>query len=145
MGTKISSDLQRLAGDISAACAAIYRHCHPFYSAALSHQAVRALQFASEPGATIQTISSQLGCATNTGSEIVRRLAEKGFVKKLRQLDDERVVHVQTTSDGEKILVEQTGLDIQKLSARLENLREDERDKILTGLALLLSCVRGEG
>jgi DNA-binding MarR family transcriptional regulator len=143
MGTKISSDLQQLAGDISATCAAIYRHCHPFYSAALSHQAVRALQLASEPNASIQTISIQLGCATNTGSEIVRRLAEKGFVKKVRQLDDERVVHVQITTDGERILIEQTGLDIKKLSARLENLCEDKRQKILTGLALLLSCVRG--
>ncbi|WP_370541900.1 MarR family transcriptional regulator [Alicyclobacillus tolerans] len=58
----------------------------------LSHQAVRALQYVQMSGSTtIQQISSHLGCAQNTASEIVRRLRQKKLLEKHRRSDDERV------------------------------------------------------
>ena len=144
MRTNISTEFDDLAAALSTAYAAVYRHGHSPYTLALGHQAVRALQLAAEPGTTIQLICRQLGCATNTGSEIVSRLAGKGLVQKTRRATDERVVEVTTTADGDRILIEQTGLDRARLARGLSGRTEQERDVIQSGLNLLLACVTDE-
>lgn len=140
MRSDISSVLAR---QISEHHAAIYRHCHASYTTPLSHQAVRVLQHAAEGGATIQTLGQAIRCATNTASEIVRRLAEKGLVAKARRASDERVVEVSVTAQGQAALAEHTGLDQARLAAGLARLTPAERDRIAEGMALLLHCVTG--
>ncbi len=122
---------------------AIYRHCHHRYTVDLGHQAVRALQLAAQAGATIQSICRALGCAANTGSEIIRRLAEKGLVQKQRRVTDERVVEVRATPEGARVLAEQSGLDTGKLARRLGDRTPEECEQIKAGLLLLLTCVSG--
>jgi MarR family transcriptional regulator, organic hydroperoxide resistance regulator len=57
--------------------AAIYHCCHPTYTFSLSHQAVRTLQLIHfQPETTVSDLATHLGCAHNTASEIVHRLAE---------------------------------------------------------------------
>ncbi|MGX9963786.1 MarR family winged helix-turn-helix transcriptional regulator [Roseomonas sp. F4] len=133
-------DLARLLSD---RYAAIYRHGHRPYATPLSHQAVRVLQYAAEGGATVQSLGQAIGCATNTASEIIRRLAEKGLVTKTRRASDERVVEVAVTAQGAAVLEEHTGLDQHRLAAGLARLTPAERDRIAEGLALLLRCVTG--
>lgn len=145
MRTNIAAaGFDELATKLSTLYAAVYRHGHPPYTVALGHQAVRALQLAAEPGATIQSICRRLGCATNTGSEIVSRLADKGLVRKTRRESDERVVEVTSTPEGDRILIEQTGLDMGKLARGLAGRTQQERTVIQSGLDLLLACVLGE-
>jgi DNA-binding MarR family transcriptional regulator len=132
-----------LARQLSDHHAAIYRHCHGPYTTPLSHQAVRVLQYAAEGGATIQSLGQAIGCATNTASEIVRRLAEKGLVTKARRASDERVVEVSVTAQGRAALAEHTGLDQARLAVALARLTPAERDRIAQGMALLLRCVTG--
>jgi MarR family transcriptional regulator, organic hydroperoxide resistance regulator len=140
MGQKSSA---ALAAELSAKYAAIYRHCHPVYTVALGHQAVRALQLAAEGGVTVQAIARHLGCAPNTASEVVRRLVEKDLALKVRSTDDERVVEVRVTDEGHRVLEEQTGLDVENLQKRLGTLTAEQRDTIRKGLGLLLDCVEG--
>ncbi|MBU8543500.1 MULTISPECIES: MarR family winged helix-turn-helix transcriptional regulator [Roseomonadaceae] len=132
-----------LARRLSDHHAAIYRHCHAPYTTPLSHQAVRALQYAAEGGATIRSLGQAIGCATNTASEITRRLADKGLITKTRRSSDERVVEVSVTSQGMVVLREHTGLDEARLAACLARLTQAERDRIAEGMALLLRCVTG--
>ena len=133
-----------LAADLSATFAAIYRHCHPAYTVALGHQSVRALQLLSESGSSVQSIARHLGCAPNTASELVRRLAEMGLIGKHRGgRGDERSVEVRLTPEGERVLLEQTGLDTEKLAECLEALTPEERLEVQNGLDRFLRCVAG--
>lgn len=124
---------------------AIYFHCHRTFDMELSHQAVRALQYVQMSGSTtIQQISSHLGCAQNTASEIVRRPRQKKLLEKHRRSNDERVVEVQLTEAGRLVVLQHTGLDVDHLSVRLEQVSEEEHNRILQGLTSLLKAVRGE-
>ncbi|WP_018131193.1 MarR family winged helix-turn-helix transcriptional regulator [Effusibacillus pohliae] len=139
------SDFLRLAEELSAYFSEIYYHCHPSFSINLSHQAVRALQLtAIRGGVTVQDVAVHLGCAHNTASEIVRRLADKQLLVRTRRKEDERVVELRVTEFGRKILQEQTGLDVRKLSGVLAAMPAAEREKVHSGFALLLQHLREE-
>ena len=129
---------QEAAESLSRHFAAIYHYCHPIYTFSLSHQAVRTLQFIHyQPEATVSDVAAHLRSAHNTASEIVHRLAEKGLLHKKRKDDDERAVRLSLTEQGTQVLYEQTGLDVQHLSACLSQLSVEEQDLILSGVTLL--------
>ncbi|MHB1953534.1 MarR family winged helix-turn-helix transcriptional regulator [Alicyclobacillus sp. ALC3] len=137
---------EELAEQISVAFSKVYFHCHPTFDIELSHQAVRALQFVQMNGqATIQQIADHLACAQNTASEIVRRLRQKGLAEKRRRSDDERVVEVYLTDAGLRAVLQNTGLDVEHLSAQLAQVSAEDRDRIEQGLLLLLKAVGGDG
>lgn len=131
---------------ISSAFSVVYFQCHPSFDIELSHQAVRVLQYVQMNGSTtIQQISGHLGSAQNTVSEIVRRLRQKGLIEKRRRTDDERVVEVHLTDSGEKAVLQHTGLDVGRLSAKLQQVSEEDQDRIEQGLSLLVKVVGGDG
>ena len=108
---------------LSALFSAIYFHCHPEFEVELSHSAVRVMQYVALKGpTTIQALSVHLGVAHNTASEIARRLQDKGLVVKRRRRDDERVVEVTLTEDGQSAVLQHTGLDISRLVGALESM-----------------------
>lgn len=122
----------------------IYFHCHPSFEIELSYQAVRVMQFLALCGpATVHAVSTYLGVAHNTASEIVQRLQSKDLVVKQRRRDDERVVEVSLTAHGEKTVWQHTGLDIDRLAEALGKLSEDERMEIQSALVHLLHAVAG--
>ncbi len=126
------------AKSLSRHFAAIYHYCHPIYTFSLSHQAVRTLQLIHyQPETTVSAIAAHLGCAHNTASEIVHRLAEKGLLLKERKDDDERTVVLSLTEQGTQALYEQTGLDVQRLLTCLEQLSPEEQTLIFNGVTLL--------
>lgn len=126
------------AAAISADYAAAYYHCHPRYTDSLSHQAVRALHFvAMEECATVGGVAKHLGSAPNTASEVLRRLLEKGLIRRQRQEGDERTVALSLTDAGRRALHEHVGLDVAKLERCLASLPERERRQIAAGVGLL--------
>ncbi|GMA49933.1 MarR family transcriptional regulator [Alicyclobacillus contaminans] len=138
------SETEELAIRLSVMFSSIYFHCHPTFTMDLSHQAVRALQYIQMTGpVTVQQIAEQLGCAHNTASEILRRLQQKGLIAKGRRTDDERVVEVRLTEVGEQVVLEQTGLDVTRLAARLAQVSAAERQRMVDGMQQLLNLVKG--
>lgn len=138
--------LNDVAETLSTQYAAIYRHCHPRYTVALSHQAVRVLQLAGEGKAiSVHEVCAELNCAPNTASEIIARLAAKKLVVKKRRETDERIVEIQITQEGSVALEEQTGLDRIELEKKLRNLPPSEIKSILKGFSLLLECLKRGG
>ena len=134
------------AESLSRHFAAIYHYCHPIYTFSLSHQAVRTLQFIHyQPEATVSDLAAHLGCAHNTASEIVQRLAEKGLLHKERRDDDERALVLSLTEQGTQALYEQTGLDVQHLFTCLNQLSSEEQERILSGVMLLAEQLAREG
>lgn len=137
---KHSDSVHRLSEMFSS----IYFYCHPKFEIELSHQAVRLMQFIAMTGpATIHSLSGHLNVAHNTASEIVRRLQAKNLVVKQRKRDDERVVEVTLTEEGNKTLLQHTGLDIVLLAEALGEMSEGDRADVHNAFATLLQAVRG--
>lgn len=137
---------EELSQKISLLFSQIYFHGHPSFDIELSHQAVRGLQYVQMVGpATIQQLADHLGCAQNTASEIIRRLRQKGLVEKQRRSDDERIVEVYLTDAGQEAVLQHTGLDIARLTTNLDQVSEEQRDRIEQGLLLLLEISQGRG
>lgn len=131
------------AQELSQMFASIYYHCHPQFTVPLSHSSVRALQcIAMNNGATVREVAKHLGCAHNTASEILRRLADKELVSRERRKDDERFVELKLTALGRKVLEEHTGLDTEKLECLLSNVPIEDKETIYKGFSLLLRLLK---
>ncbi|GIM46448.1 MarR family transcriptional regulator [Collibacillus ludicampi] len=127
------------AQELSRIFTSIYYHCHPQFTIPLSHSSVRALQYiAMNKGVTVREVAEHLGCAHNTASEILRRLADKKMLSRKRRREDERVVELKVTPLGWKALEEHTGLDIEKLDNLLRNMPKEDKEQIFKGFSLLL-------
>lgn len=97
-----------------------------------------ALHFVAMEGpATGGNVAKHLGVAPNMASEVVRRLLEKGLLRRQRHEDDERAVALSLTDAGVRTLREHVGLDVAKLDRCLAALPEWERSQIAEGVMLL--------
>jgi MarR family transcriptional regulator, organic hydroperoxide resistance regulator len=116
-------DPTQIAAELAEDFTQLYYYCHRPYKEEIGHRALRALQYiAMNQQPTVQDVATYLGVAHNTSSELIRRLVERGVVRKQRSTADERVVHVVVTDDGRQVLREQTDLDRDKLSQCLSQM-----------------------
>ena len=62
-------------------------------------------EIADAPGIKVSELAQELGIHLSTASNMLRRLEELDLVRRLRTGDDHRVVQLELTSKGEKILL----------------------------------------
>ncbi|MFC3883993.1 MarR family winged helix-turn-helix transcriptional regulator [Bacillus songklensis] len=86
---------------------------------------------------TIQLLSEVMGISHNTASEHIKRLMQKGYVQKERNLEDKRIVQVKLTTPGKEALKRNTELDEQKLQVILERLSVEDQAQVLKAFELL--------
>lgn len=116
----------------------IYYHLRYEYEDNLSHQAIRILQIISrEKETTIGKVASELGLSHNTASEHVKRLIQKGFVMKERNKQDERVVNLTLTTEGDQALTKHTLLDEEKLKILESQFSKEEQQLLEQAFSLL--------
>lgn len=116
----------------------IYYHLHPTHEDSISHQSVRILQMIQkEDEVTVRDIAELLNISHNTASEHIKKLERNGWVKKKRDIDDQRKVHIHLTTDGLFVLKKNTELDDQKLQHALNHLSEEDQQLILQAFRLL--------
>ncbi|MFP7170911.1 MarR family transcriptional regulator [Terribacillus sp. 7520-G] len=116
----------------------IYRQLRFTYQDKLTHQAVRILQtIRLEKEVHVSRIAETLGVSHNTASEHVKRLIQKGYIKKQRREADERKVYLQLTKQGETSVKQHTELDEEKLAVVMQSLSKEEQEVILAGFQLL--------
>jgi MarR family transcriptional regulator, organic hydroperoxide resistance regulator len=128
---KTRLDPIQIAAELAEDFTQLYYYCHSPYKEEIGHRALRALQYiAMNAQSTVQDIATYLGVAHNTASELIRRLVERGVVRKHRSTTDERVVHVIVTDDGRQVLRDQTGLDRDKLSQCLSEMPPHDVERI---------------
>ena len=121
----------QVAAELAENFSQLYYYCHLPYKEEIGHRALRALQYISmNELPTVQNVATYLGAAHNTTSELIRRLVQRGVVRKQRSTSDERVVHVVITDEGRQVLQEQTGLDRDKLSQCLSEMRPQDIEMI---------------
>ncbi|GLY12031.1 MarR family winged helix-turn-helix transcriptional regulator [Pseudobacillus badius] len=116
----------------------LYYYLHYQHEESLTHQNIRCMQAVKKnKDATIQFLSDALQVTHHTASEHVKRLIQKGYLKKERSLQDKRIVYVRLTGLGEAVLKRNTELDEEKLQTILERVSTEERQKIIEAFSLL--------
>lgn len=124
--------------DINNYFTSIYYHLHSTHEDSISHQSVRILQMIQkEDEVTVRDIAELLNISHNTASEHIKKLERNGWVKKERDFDDQRKVHIHLTTEGLLVLKKNTELDDQKLQHALNQLSEEDQQLILQAFRLL--------
>ena len=75
----------------------------------------------------VSDLSKSLGVALSTMTELVNRLAKKQFVKKIKDLKDRRIVWINLTKKGAKIIQEINRKKKKHTLSVLKKLTEKER------------------
>ena len=87
--------------------------------------------------ATIGELGNSLGVAGGNISNMCKGLEKEGFLQRTRSLEDERVVHVETTKKGNEIINE-IGQELRdKLHDRLGSMSEAKYKQLVEVLAEL--------
>lgn len=124
--------------DINNYFTSIYYHLHSTHEDSISHQSVRILQMIQkEDEVTVRDIAELLNISHNTASEHIKKLERNGWVKKERDIDDQRKVHIHLTTEGLLVLKKNTELNDKKLQHALNQLTEEEQQLILQAFRLL--------
>jgi MarR family transcriptional regulator, organic hydroperoxide resistance regulator len=121
----------------------LYYYLHYQHEESLTHQNIRCMQSVKKNGeVTVQYLSEVMNVMHHTTSEHVKRLIQKGFLKKTRSSQDKRIVHVTLTRLGEEVLKRNTELDEEKLRTLLERFNPEEKKQIIEVFSLLRKEVK---
>jgi len=93
--------------------------------------------------ATMRSIADALEITPSSLTAIIDRLEQNGLVTRTRDHEDRRVVHIERTSQGERIVEEMVGLQQQHMRELLEQLSKDEVAALERGLAAVLRVLTG--
>jgi len=116
----------------------IYFHLHYAHKEKISHQVVRILQLIDKKEEVgVNEIASYLQVSQNTASEHVKRMIEKNFLTKERDLLDERRVILRLTELGKDVLHRNTSLDEEKLAQIMNQLEDNEKEVVEQAFKIL--------
>lgn len=94
-----------------------------------------------EPTAVNQ-LARHMGVTASTMSLNLDRLESGGYVKRTRDTEDSRRVHVRLTKAGVRIKEKQKVLDPDLVGLMLGHLTQNEREQALAGLELLATAAK---
>lgn len=86
---------------------------------------------------TLSELARQMAVSAPTISNTVTVLEERGWVKRIRDTRDRRVIHVALSDEGREMLEAIDRFTAERISEYLAPLNEDERKTLLKGLSLL--------
>jgi MarR family transcriptional regulator, organic hydroperoxide resistance regulator len=104
----------------------------------LSLPQFHALLMLQEQGScTVSDLAQHLCVSAPSASSIIDRMEERGFVRRVRDIDDRRVVHVQVAEGGNAVVEEMMGMKHEFMLRVLNSMTEDElRAVVAFGAAL---------
>lgn len=85
----------------------------------------------------VTELAEYMGVTPSTMSLNLKRLEGGGFITRVRDPEDRRVMNVVLTAAGKRMSDATTLLDPDRVDAMLRGLRPDERRRALDGLAIL--------
>ena len=105
---------------------------HKLFEVKITFQQYLALNILIKKGrCMVSDLSKNLGVALSTMTELVNRLAKKQFVKKIKDLRDRRIVWINLTEKGAKIIKEINEKKQRYILNILEKLTEKERKLLI--------------
>lgn len=94
----------------------------------------------SSGGVALTWLAGHLALPKSTTSVLLKDLERRGFLRRLRDANDERRLAVVLTHDGQRRVENDTVLDPARLAAAMERLPPAEREALLTGLESLAAA-----
>ena len=104
-------------------------------------QLVCLLAIHAHDGITATGLAREIHLSPSTVVGIIDRLEVKGIVRRKRDTSDRRVVHIQTTKKGEKILARSPSPMQELLFKRFQSLEEEEQEQIMAALDTLVGLM----
>lgn len=80
-----------------------------------------------------------LNSSTVTG--IISRLIKKGYIYRLPKQGDKRITHIQLTATGIKLIEQVPNVLHERLSKKLDNLPENEKNMVLQSLDIITNAM----
>ncbi|WP_019413634.1 MarR family winged helix-turn-helix transcriptional regulator [Paenisporosarcina sp. TG20] len=121
----------------------IYFHLHYLHKEKITHQVVRILQLIDkEEEIGVNEIADYIKVSHNTASEHVKRMMEKNYLTKERDLLDERRVMLSLTDVGRDVLNRNTSLDEEKLEQVMNQLEDNEKELVEQAFKILSERAR---
>jgi DNA-binding MarR family transcriptional regulator len=87
--------------------------------------------------ATVGTVAKIIDVKSGNGSNMCKKLEQEGFIKRIRSLEDERVVRLVLTEKGEETLEKINEDVLKKYGPFLECKTDEEFEQITRGIKLL--------
>lgn len=88
-------------------------------------------------GVALTWLAGHLGLPKSTTSVLLKDLERRGFVRRLRDADDERRLAVVLSPEGRRRVERDTVLEPRQLAEALERLGAPDREALLAGLERL--------
>jgi MarR family transcriptional regulator, organic hydroperoxide resistance regulator len=88
-------------------------------------------------GIPLGDVATHLGIPKSSASEQVKSLERRGFLRRRRDLQDERRLSIVLTAKGQARVAADSVLDLDRLAAALKKLSSRERAALLAGLERL--------
>jgi DNA-binding MarR family transcriptional regulator len=87
--------------------------------------------------ATVGTVSKIIDVKSGNGSNMCKKLEQEGFIKRIRSIDDERVVKLILTEKGEETLEKVNNDILKKYGPVLDDRTDEEFEQMIKGIKLL--------
>ena len=116
---------------------------HKLFGVKITFQQYLALNILIKKGrCMVSDLSKSLGVALSTMTELVNRLAKKQFVKKIKDYKDRRIVWINLTEKGVKIIQEINRKKQKHILSVLERLTKKERQLLIDILVKISQVAR---
>jgi DNA-binding MarR family transcriptional regulator len=93
-------------------------------------------------GMSVNSLSERMALHQTTTSNLVNALVERKFLRRVRDGEDHRVVHLHITVEGKRMLVRAPGPYAGLLVDALRNLDVDELERLRGSLSVLVGAMR---
>jgi len=111
----------------------------------ITHSQFIALQWiAEQENLTVGELSKKIGLAFSTTTDLVDRMESHQLIKRVRDVQDRRVVRIQTLDKGREIIQEVIGERREYLNRVLNNLTTQQQDELNTILDLLYELMNAD-
>jgi DNA-binding MarR family transcriptional regulator len=116
---------------------AMYRELEQLTGAPIAaHRALTCV--GGDPGMTASKLASSLGMKRPAVSHILKDLAERGWIERVRHDDDQRSVRLFVTAEGRKVLKATSGKAVATLQRAVSRLSDNDLTSITGALSTLL-------
>lgn len=130
--------MEKLINELNNYWTDVYFYLHYSHEDKITHQAVRILQLIEKKqDVGVNDVSTLLCVSHNTASEHVKRLLDKKYIIKEKNIKDQRKVTLDLTELGRSILHRNTSLDANKLKIVMEQFSSQEKMLIEQAFKLL--------
>lgn len=92
-------------------------------------------------GTTVSALSHSLGISAPSASSLVDRMEEHGYVVRVRDGSDRRLVHIQISPLGRQLVEEMAGMRREHVTQLLAVMTEGELLALLAGMAAVRAAV----